>query len=172
MKNQKSIVGGAVARELLTKVAKGEIGRREINQSSFTARPCERKGRPTGGISASRWTDFPRDFSRAHTARLYIPAARRQHAERLLCHWITTQLRTIAQEKQRIAEVQRLDKLCAPWINDKQFLRWVDRQEKKRGLSLYDTMTIEKAQEWIAAVTAQVQKLTGEHADTRDLLPA
>lgn len=149
MKNSKSIIGGSVAREFLAAIAAGKTCQwREINRSSFHARACMVRGVPSGGIIVTRHTEFPCGFSDRRAARAYISAHRASEAERLICDFITTQIRLVAQENFRIAHAQGLERLCEPLISRKDFMRAVIRREKTKGQTVYSKMTVEQCQDW------------------------
>lgn len=78
-------------------------------------------------------------------------------AEKLLNQWVTEIVREIQLERCRMQAVERLDKVCEPYIKDEVFMAWVMEREKTWGESDYSKLTLEDCEKWIDGVRQWVQ---------------
>jgi len=138
LSNTYSIIGGSVACEL------GEKGRSNLCGVDWRMRVCRKS------VFLSAWIPPSRIVGGLGVYHSYrIPKWDAKRVNR----WATKIYLDKNSESERARLVEKLDSLCAPFLSQKNFIRWVSRREKQHGISDYKTMTAEQVQGWLEAVT-------------------
>lgn len=168
MKNNKSILGGGIAERLLDQLTGKPVG--FVARTQFSNVDCAL--RKSYRYQHGKWNGFTHETSKYATGgmlldlrankrfdcvkdlrkKVRLTPKQAENPKHYICIAITNFARANAQENLRAQAVSKMDAIARPHIENKAFLKWVEKREKIAGESCYDTLTREQAEDWINAI--------------------